>query len=273
MNDVVISIVSYCQRALLNRCLSNIRSLTLPSTWTIIVVDNNSSDGSADMIAQNYPFVRLIRLKNNLGYAGGHNVAYEKTDSSIFFVLNPDIIVLPGSLEILVQMFERFPEAAIVGPCLFNPDGSPQFSARRFYTWKTVAYRRLPIWGKKKVNDYHLMKDCDFSQLRSVDWVLGAAMGIRRQAFSGSGLFDTRYKLYFEDVDLCYFAKKRGWDVLYCPHSKMVHDHQRASAKTFFSSATANHFTSWIKFYLKSKMHLQASEPLVSRFAAVDKSK
>lgn len=253
MADVTISIVSYCQKTLLDRCLAQINTLTLPTTWQTIVVDNNSSDGSADIVAKNHPWVKLIRLKKNFGFAGGHNTVYAQTDSPVFIVLNPDVIVLPDSLETLVQMFARFPKAAIVAPCLLNPDASLQFSARRFYNWRTVICRRIPIPGRTKVNNYHLMKDCYPDQLRIVDWVLGAVMGIRRSAFNGKKLFDTRYKLYFEDVDLCYFAHKRGWDVLYCPQSKMIHDHQRASAKTLFNSATINHFISWIKFYLKSK--------------------
>lgn len=260
MSDGTISIVSYCQQNLLDRCLAQINSLALPTTWKTIVVDNNSSDGSADMVTQRYPWVKLIRLKKNVGFAGGHNIAYAQVNSAVFIVLNPDVVVLPGSLEILVQMFEKFPKAAVVGPCLLNPDGSPQFSARRFYTWQTIACRRLSIPGRKKVNACHLMKDCDLDKLLNVDWVLGAAMAVRRAAFNGRELFDTRYKLYFEDVDLCYFAQKRGWDVLYCPQSKMIHDHQRTSARIFFSSAIINHFISWIKFCLKSKRYLKANE-------------
>ncbi len=263
MSDVIISIVSYCQKNLLDRCLAHLKSLVLPTTWQTIVVDNNSSDGSADMVTACYPWVKLIRLKKNLGFAGGHNIVYAQTDSPVFIVLNPDVKVLPGSLETLVQMFERFPKAAIVGPRLLNSDGSLQFSARRFYNWRTVACRRLPIPGRKKINDYHLMKDCDFNRLLSVDWILGAAMCVRRSAFSGGELFDTRYKLYFEDVDLCYFAEKRGWDVLYCPQSKMVHDHQRTSARTVFNSSIINHFISWIKFYLKSKKYPKVAENTV----------
>lgn len=270
MHDMTISIVSYCQKNLLNRCLAQINSLALPTTWQTVVVDNNSSDGSAEMVAKKYPWVKLIRLKKNLGFAGGHNTVYAQTDSPVFIVLNPDVMVLPGSLETLVQMFERFPKAAIVGPRLLNSDGSPQFSARRFYNCRTVACRRLPIPGRKKINDYHLMKDCDFNRLLSVDWILGAAMGVRRSAFSGGELFDTRYKLYFEDVDLCYFAKKRGWDVLYCPQSKMVHDHQRTSARIAFNSAIINHFISWIKFYLKSKKYPKVAENTVPTSSGTD---
>lgn len=262
MTDTTISIVNYCQRDLLNRCLAQLRKLSIPANWRTLVVDNSSTDGSADMVAEDYPWVQLIQLQENLGFAGGHNIAYAQTNSPIFIALNPDVIVLPSSLETLVQVFENFPKAAIIGPCLLNPDGSPQFSARRFYTWYTVACRRLPLPGRKKVNDHHLMKDCELDQPLHVDWILGAAMGIRRSAFDRKKIFDTRYGLYFEDVDLCYLAKKNGWDVLYYPQSKMIHDHQRASAKNIFNPVIINHFTSWIKFYLKSKRYLQPSKTL-----------
>jgi GT2 family glycosyltransferase len=260
MSDVTISIVSYRQKNHVARCLAQISKLALPTTWRTIVVDNNSSDGSADMVARNYPAVELVRLKKNLGYAGGHNAAYARTNSSVFIVLNPDVVVLPGSLETLVKMFERFPNAAIAGPCLLNSDGSAQFSARRFYNWYTVACRRLPIPGRKKIGDYHLMKDCQANEVLSVDWILGAAMAVRRSAFNEGELFDTRYKLYFEDVDLCYFAKDRGWQVLYCPQSKMIHDHQRMSAKGLFSRARMHHLMSWIRFCLKKKAHLKRTK-------------
>jgi len=262
MIDVTISIVNYCQKELLARCLAQLNSLALPTTWQTIVVDNNSSDKVDDTLLQHYPRAKLIKLTKNLGFGGGHNTAYAQTDSPIFIVLNPDVTVLPGSLETLVEALENFPKAAIVAPGLLNPDGSLQFSARRFYNWYTVACRRLPIPGRKKVNDFHLMKDLQFDKIVGVDWVLGAAMAIRRSAFAEQELFDTRYKLYFEDVDLCYFAKKKGWDVLYCPQSKMIHDHQRNSAKTFLSKAKVNHFLSWLKFYIKTRRYLQRTEPL-----------
>ncbi|UCG48209.1 MAG: glycosyltransferase family 2 protein [Phycisphaerales bacterium] len=253
MSDVTISIVSYCQKSLLDRCLSRIESLGLPETWRIFVVDNNSQDGSADMVAEKYPRVNLIRLKKNAGFGAGHNLAYAQTAGEFFFVLNPDVIVLPGSLEALVAALAERPDAAIVGPCLLNPDGSHQHSARRFYTWRTVLSRRLPIPGRKRVNAHHLMQDRDLKETSSVDWLLGAALGIRRSAFNGNALFDTRYRLYFEDVDACYFARKKGWDILFCPDSQMIHDHQRASAKTICSSAAIHHILSWIKFYIKTK--------------------
>jgi len=104
----------------------------------------------------------------------------------MFVVLNPDVIVLPNSLEKLVQTLEGLPNAAIAGPCLLNPDGSCQFSARRFYTWHTLLCRRLPLPGRRKVNNYHLMTDWQPDRVVKVDWLLGAAMAVRRSAFQGA---------------------------------------------------------------------------------------
>lgn len=253
MNDVTISIVSFRQKELLKVCLDEIQKASLPSSWQIIVVDNCPEDSSADMVAQDYKWVKLIRSDKNTGFGGGHNIAYSASKSPAFIVLNPDVRILSNSLEILVETLEKFPNAAIAGPQLLNPDGSIQYSARRFYNWKTVFARRLPLPGRQRINDFHLYKDLDQNQMQSVDWILGASMAIRRSAFDDKTLFDTRYKLYFEDVDLCYFARKRGWDVLYCPQSRMYHDHQRKSAKIRPDFALLNHLNSWITFYLKSK--------------------
>lgn len=250
MHEAVISIVNYNQCELLNRCLANLKSLNLPESWCTIVVDNNSSDGSVDMVSAQHPWVKLIKSRKNLGYGGGHNVAYSQTESPYFFVLNPDVLILPGSIQHLRGTLDQFAKAAIAGPCLLNPDGSIQYSARRFYNWRTVLCRRLPLPGQKKLNSYHLMKDLNVNRPYNVDWIVGAALAIRRTAFPGNTLFDPRYKLYFEDVDLCYSAHEQGWDVLYDPNSKMIHDHQRASANAL-SWAVCAHFVSWLKFYFK----------------------
>jgi len=255
MKDVTLSIVHYRQPGLLERCLAQLESLSLPDTWETILVDNSPEVGAADIVHQRFPWVSLLPARRNLGFGGGHNLAYVHSGGSVFFVLNPDIVVLPGALEALIRVLDEHPKAALVGPCLLNPDRTSQHSARRFYDWRTVLSRRLPLPGRERISDYHLMKDCDLSQIQPVNWVLGAAMAIRRSAFDRLNLFDNRYKLYFEDVDLCYFAQKAGWEVLYCPEAKMIHDHQRASAKGLLSPVLRHHFRSWVKFYLKTKRY------------------
>lgn len=252
MNKAVLSIVSFNQVELLRRCLGTLLSDSLPNRWDLIVVDNNSFDGSAEMVDREYPCVKLIRNDINLGFGGGHNLSWEKTESEIFFVLNPDILVRVKDLDSLMKAFEYYPRASVIGPKLLNPDGSVQYSARRFYNWRTILGRRVSIPGAKEIEDIHLMKDCDLSQTQPVDWVMGAVMAIRREAFQRRDLFDPRYKLYFEDVDLCYFTQTEGWQVLYYPECRIIHDHQRTSARGKFNKALLLHLQSWWKFYWKT---------------------
>jgi hypothetical protein len=218
-------------------------------------VDNNSTDGSAGVVAEYFKDVELIASTSNLGFGGGHNLAFRHNDQPFFLVLNPDVIVEAGSIEQLLTQMKDDDRVAIAGPCLVNSDGSLQYSARRFYDWPTVLSRRLPIPFRDKRVEHHLMKDVDFSGLERVDvnWVMGAVMLCRRDAFDGQYLFDPRYKLYFEDVDLCYFAKQRGYKVIYLPFVKMVHDHQRLSAKGIVNKAAVTHFKSWLTFRKKCR--------------------
>jgi GT2 family glycosyltransferase len=255
MEKVTLSIVHYRQLELLDRCLSQLESLSLPADWETILVDNSPEVGVGDMVQRRFPWIHYVPSEANLGFGGGHNLAYARSDADVFFVLNPDVVVLPGAIETLVRVLSERPEAAIVGPRLLNPDQTPQHSARRFYDWRTVFWRRLPLPGREKISDDHLMKDRDLSTTQPVEWLLGAALAIRRSAFSRPDLFDPRYSLYFEDVDLCYFAQRAGWQVLYCPEATMIHDHQRASAGKWFTSAVRRHFMSWVKFYLKTKTY------------------
>jgi len=260
MLNATLSIVHYQQPDLLEKCLAQLETLSLPENWETIVVDNSPEDGACDMVRRRFPWVTAMPAKTNLGFGGGHNLAYARNRASVFFVLNPDVVVLPGSLDRLIRALAEHPRAAIVGPCLLNPDRTHQYSARRFYDWPTVLSRRLPLPGRERRSDYHLMKDCDLSQTQPVDWMLGAALGIRCSAFNRTHLFDPRYRLYFEDVDLCYFAQKAGWEVLYCPEAMMIHEHQRASAKKLFSPVLRHHFISWMRFYRKTKRHRISEE-------------
>ena len=219
-----------------------------------VVVENSPTREGAAIVEREFNNVRLIENGRNAGFAGGHNLAYATTDSPYFCVLNPDVIPLAGSVERLIMTLEERPNAAIVGPCLLNTDGSVQHSARRFFDWPTVLARRLPVRNAARLNERHLLKDCDLSYTQRVDWVLGAALLVRRAAFPDSALFDQRYHLYFEDVDLCYFAHQRGWEVVYCPDSRMIHDHQRESARGL-NRKLVIHLMSWLKFTRKRKLY------------------
>jgi GT2 family glycosyltransferase/lipopolysaccharide/colanic/teichoic acid biosynthesis glycosyltransferase len=169
-------------------------------------------------------------------------------------VLNPDIVVLPGALDRLVEFMDEHPEVGIAGSKLLNEDGSLQYSCRRFYTFWTLVLRRTPLGrlfkNGRTISNY-LMLDYDHEQSREVDWVIGACMIVRKEALADFGGMDERFFLYFEDVDWCYRVWQSGWKVWYVADSVMRHSYARESARPGLSKQIITHGLSMIHFYEK----------------------
>jgi hypothetical protein len=230
--DLSIIILNHKTKNLLKECLRAIRFAQPKLVFEVIVVDNASGDGSPEMVLADFPEARLIRAEENLGYAGGNNLGLKAATGRAIMVMNPDILVLPGSLETLVRFLDTHGDVGVVGPGLVNPNGSIQPSCYRFHSVLTPLYRRtllglLPA-GKRAVADY-LMADFDHEQVRDVDWLLGGALCARRSAIEQVGPLDEAFFLYFDDTDWCRRFWEHGWRVVYCPDARMVHFHQRAS--------------------------------------------
>ena len=142
------------------------------------MVDNASGDGSAEMVASEFPDVKLIALTENTGFSGGNNVALEGLDTDYALLLNSDATVEPGGLERLLAFADATPDAGIIGPKVINPDGSIQYSCRRWPTFAAGMFRN--VWlgrlfpGNKPASDY-LMQDFDHASVLDVDWVSGCA--------------------------------------------------------------------------------------------------
>ncbi|HEU5309881.1 MAG TPA: glycosyltransferase family 2 protein, partial [Candidatus Eisenbacteria bacterium] len=195
---------------------------------------NNSGEPIDDLAASSGWPVRVLDPKRNLGYARGVNAGIRAASEEDLLILNPDVAVEPGSIEALERAAHACPRAGILAPRLLNPDGTLQLSARRFYNWRTLLLRRAPLFGlDKKSRDVreHLMLDWDHADTRPVDWVLGAALYVRRGAVRDVGLMDERYFLYFEDVDWCQRMWRHGYEVVYCADATMRHEHARSSAQ------------------------------------------
>jgi GT2 family glycosyltransferase len=189
----------------------------------------------------------------NIGYARAVNQAWNQATGRHLLVLNPDIVVRPLALTVLHHHLEENPRTGLVAPRLLNPDGSLQHSCRRHYTAATYALRRTPLgrlFPDHRIVRQHLMADWDHGETREVDWVLGAAMMMRREAI-GDTVMDARYFIYFEDVDLCLRLQREGWEVVYDPAAEMIHHHRRASADGLLNRRKYEHFKSWIRFSLK----------------------
>ena len=171
-------------------------------------------------------------------------------------ILNPDITLLPGSVEKAIHFLEEHPEVSLLLPKLLNPDGTLQFSCRTFPDFSAFLYRRTPL-GKlfphHKVIREHLMLDWEHDEIREVDWGMGACMFLRREDLKDQSIFDERFFLYFEDIDLCFRLKNEGRKVIYYPEAAMVHYHVRESVRGFITLNWAKWelYKSVFKFYFK----------------------
>jgi GT2 family glycosyltransferase len=198
----------------------------------ILVFDNASSDGSAEMVAAEFPRARLHRSDTNLGFPGGNNAGYALSRGRYFLLLNSDTVVAPGAFEELVRFADARPRAGIVGPRVLNPDGSIQMSCRRFPTLGAGLFRNTPLGKLFPNNRYtrdYLMADWSHDVERAVDWVSGCALMARREMIDEIGLLDEGFFMYCEDVDWCYRAGKAGWEVLYAPRATIIHEIGRST--------------------------------------------
>jgi GT2 family glycosyltransferase len=210
-------IVSFNTRHLL---LQSIASAIREPDVEVVVVDNASSDGSADAVEHEYPRVRLVRSQTNLGMAGGTNAAACVASGQDLLLLNPDAALTPGALDGMVRLLNAQPRAAAVGPALVYPSGAPQSSAFRFPGLVQVALDLFPV---NRLMDTRLNGRIHGRAPRLVDYVLGACMLIRREAWDRIGPLDEGYFMYLEEVDWCRRALRQGWQVWYEPRTKVIH--------------------------------------------------
>lgn len=258
-----IVIVHYNTPADLARCLESLRAEAAACPHEVVVVDNASSEpGLADVQAR-YPEIHWVRNAENRGYSRGCNQGMAALPADFHLILNPDIVVLPGSLAALLACADRQPRAGIIGPQLLNEDGTVQESCRRFYTLQTLLLRRTflgKLFPRSRTIAQHLMRDFDHAALRPVDWVLGGCLLVRREARHRCGPMDERFFLYFEDVDWCFRMWQSGFEVLYCPDARFVHRHRRASARGALHRSYWLHLGSLIAFYEKWSLLVYAAK-------------
>ncbi len=252
--DLSIIIVSYNSFDVLKPCLDSIRQQDYAGQTEVIVVDNASVDGTPDMVRDEYPWVKLIAGNENLGYSKGVNIGIRNASGRFFFILNPDTVVRRDSVQELADFMDATPDAGIAAPKLVFLDGNVQLSCRRFYTFKVLLLRRTPLGRMFKdataVRD-HLMLDFDHDTTVEVDWMLGAAMFVRREAVEAVGLMDERFFLYFEDVDWCYRMKQHGLKVYYHAKSVVTHGYARESAQSVINRSFVAHLVSLFRYYEK----------------------
>jgi len=248
--DLTISIVNYNNKELILRCLESIYPYSDGLDIDIFVVDNYSSDGSVDMIRGLYPSVNLIANRENRGFARANNQVLKIFESRYCLITNPDIIILPGTLQEMVSFMDSNPDAGILGCKILNRDRSLQYSCRRYPTIISLLSRSLLIdslFPKNKIVKKYLMMDYSHDTIIPVNWLTGCCLMVRKETVRQVGLMDENYFLYFEDVDLCYRVNQR-WKVYYLPHVHMIHEFQHRSRRIgglkhkFYHTKSALHF-------------------------------
>ena len=220
---VSIVIVSYNAVNLLIDCLSSImdHSKTAPE---IIVVDNGSTDRSVELLAKEFPQIRLIPLAENMGFGAGNNRGAAVATGELLFFLNNDTVLLEDTPAQLAGLMETHADVGACGPKLVNGDGGFQLSfgsdPSLLNEWK---FRRMHRRLRKKDSAFRSKLESRYSASTEVDWVTGAVLMLRRDVFREIGGFDETFFLYFEDADICRRVRELGLKVLYVPTTKVVH--------------------------------------------------
>ena len=225
--DLSVVIVNWNARDYLRKCLRSIYENSKGIDVEVFIVDNGSSDESAEMVRKEFPEAKLIENKANAGFGAANNRALKICAGEFALMLNPDTEVLNGAFAAMVNFLKQNGEVGVVGAKLLNADGTIQLTcARNFPTllteffWLTTLVRRFP---KNRLVGHYLMSYWDHNDKREVDCLSGACIMARKDLLKKLGYFDENYFMYGEDVDLCYRIKEAGWQIWYLPEAEIIH--------------------------------------------------
>ncbi len=236
MLDTTIGLVTWKARDLLRQCLDSLEAGSDGISAEVWVVDNNSCDGTLEMLQERYPAFSVIKNTVNKGVARARNQIMSRARGRYLTFLDVDTRVLPGALKTLVHVMDQHLEAAIGGPKLLYGDGTLQLSCRPFPSPLNIliegTFLRDYLPNSRFVKDYTL-EEWDHAELRKVDWMYGACLIIRRSILDRLGNFDEGFFYLYEDIDLCFRAKKLGMKVLYIPQSQVIHYLKRERTSIF----------------------------------------
>lgn len=247
---LAIVIVSYNARADLERCLASLAEHAPAVPHEIVVVDNASSDGSADA-ARRFAGVTVLEAGANLGFARANNLGIASTGSELLLLLNSDTIARRGAIDRLVTELDAHPEAAVAGPRLVDGDGRTELSFGRMISPLNELRQKLLVRGHAR--RWPVLTgwvERATREPRVVDWVSGACLLVRRDAAERVGLLDERYFMYAEDVDFCAAVRASGRTIRFVPDAEIVHLRGRSGA-TARSATHAAYRRSQIAFYAK----------------------
>ena len=222
--DLSIIIVNYNTRDLLHDCLVSVSETAKNLAYETIVVDNNSADGSTDMVRHMFPSTQLVCNTANLGFSRANNQGYSHSRGEYLLFLNSDTLVLEGAIFGMFDYLKTHTKTGIVGPKILDSAQLPTRSYMRFLDLKKLflGSKRLQLFFDVEKNRIHF-PSYDYNSTRPTEWLSGACLMTKRNVFEKAGLFDEHFFLYLEDMDFCLQVRKLGFSVIYIPSAQIIH--------------------------------------------------
>jgi N-acetylglucosaminyl-diphospho-decaprenol L-rhamnosyltransferase len=267
--DVSIVIMTWNSRADVLAALRSIDAHAAPITVETIVVDNGSTDGTREAVANDFPHVRVIRRPTNEGFFS-RNYGLRAATGRLRMFLDSDAALSAGALGRLVAFLDEHPDVGLVGPKLVYPDGTLQLSTRRFPPLLLPVLRRPPLgrfFEDGAVVRRHLMVDEPHDATREVEYVLGACQLFTAEAQRRAGEIDSWMFYGHDDADWCFRIRTAGLRVVYHPEATVIHDYRRSSAQRPLSRIGLTHLYTFVRFQWKWRRHRRR---LIREGAAMD---
>ena len=253
--DVSVCIVSLNSIRQLRKCLKTLEAGIRPLAYEVIVVDNNSRDGTQFELKKNFKKVRLLTNLHNKGYTSEINKAMKIGIGKYKLVLNPDSRLMPESIYKLVSFIKKTRKVGIVGPLVLNRDGSFQGSCRRGIARPFSVFSYFlglaKLFPQKRIFTGYQLNHLDFKDTNEVSGVSGSCMLIDQEVIDDIGYFDEKYFAYQEDSDFCYRAINNGWKVYYHPESIVIHEGGSGGSSSVPFKSIFEWHRSYIIYYFK----------------------
>jgi N-acetylglucosaminyl-diphospho-decaprenol L-rhamnosyltransferase len=260
--DLSIVIVNWNTRDLLRGCLTSLAESDGNYSFETIVVDNCSGDGSADMVREEFPLVRLIESEINGGYAYANNQGLRRLQARYYLLLNPDTVLPPGALRKMLEFMDAHPEVGIAGPKLVMANGELDKACRRSFPTPENSFYKLfglsRLFPRSKRFGQYNLTYLDPDETAEVDSVVGAFMMVRGDVLEEVGCLDERYFMYAEDLDWALRAKRAGWKAYYYPEVTVLH-YKRQSSQQNKKKAD---YEFWRAMYVFYQKHYAQDTPL-----------
>jgi N-acetylglucosaminyl-diphospho-decaprenol L-rhamnosyltransferase len=266
MVSLSIIFVNYNGSNLLFECLDSIKKLTISFAYEVIIVDNNSTDNSIQIIENNFPSAILICNQVNLGFGSANNLATRSSKGRYLLFINTDTVLIENTPKILLDYLKQNEDVGVVSPRITFRDGSYQLSCGKLPNLATelldkIRYRLDQKWH----HIFGQLYDKQHSTVQEMGWLTGACLMIRRDVFEQLGGFDESFFMYFEDKDICKRVHEAGWKVVYYPQTSLIHllggssSSVQKSVNTYYRDSQLYYYqkhlgkfqTAILKFYLK----------------------